>query len=154
MSSIHPIQLPLLIDPKQKRHVRSQFGALCYRFKNDQIEFLLITSRRTKRWILPKGWPENNMTPGESAANEAFEEAGARGKTDERPIGVYCYEKKVEFSTIYLCNVTVFSLKVQKILSDYPEKLERKRKWFSRLSAAKCVAEPGLAQLIKSFDES
>ena len=44
--------------------------------------------------------------------------------------------------------------KVQKILSDYPEKLERKRKWFSRLSAAKCVAEPGLAQLIKSFDES
>jgi 8-oxo-dGTP pyrophosphatase MutT (NUDIX family) len=154
MSSIDSIQLPLLIDPKKKRYIRSQFGALCYRFKNDQIEFLLITSRRTKRWILPKGWPENHMTPGESAANEAFEEAGVTGKSDERPIGIYCYEKKMEFSKNYSCIVTVFSLKVKKILSDYPEKLERKRKWFSRNSAAKCVAEPGLAQLIKSFDAS
>ena len=82
MSSIDSIQLPLLIDPKKKRYIRSQFGALCYRFKNDQIEFLLITSRRTKRWILPKGWPENHMTPGESAANEAFEEAGALDKLE------------------------------------------------------------------------
>ena len=90
MRSIDPIQPPILIEPNQKRQIRSQFGALCYRFKNDQIEFLLITSRDTKRWILPKGWPENNMTPGQSAANEAFEEAGVKGKSDERPIGVYC----------------------------------------------------------------
>lgn len=152
MSSTDPIQLPLLIEPNQKRQIRSQFGALCYRYKNDQIEFLLITSRRTKRWIIPKGWPENHMTPGDSAANEAFEEAGVRGKSDDRPIGVYCYEKKMEFGKKYPCMVTVFSLKVQKILSDYPEKLERKREWFGRISAAKCVAEPELAQLIKSFN--
>ena len=152
MSSIDPIQLPILIEPNQKRQIRSQFGALCYRFKNDQIEFLLITSRDTKRWILPKGWPENNMTPGQSAANEAFEEAGVKGKSDERPIGVYCYSKKMETDKNYSCIVIVFSLKVQKFLSDYPEKLERKRKWFDRNSAAECVAEPELSQLIKSFN--
>jgi len=154
MSRTDLIQLPLLIEPRQKRHVRSQFGALCFRFKNGKIEFLLITSRRTKRWILPKGWPENKMTPGESAANEAFEEAGVTGEHDERPIGIYCYNKKVEPGEILPCVVTIFSLKVKNILSNYPEKLERKRKWFTRENAAKSVAEPELAMLIKCFDAS
>jgi hypothetical protein len=94
------------------------------------------------------------MTPGESAANEAFEEAGVTGKHDERPIGIYCYNKKVEPGEILPCIVTIFSLKVQNILSNYPEKLERKRKWFTRENAAKSVAEPELAMLIKCFDAS
>ena len=90
MSIPKPTQLPLSIEPKQKRHARSQFGALCYRGSDGKIQILLITSRRTKRWIIPKGWPENDMTPGESAANEAVEEAGVAGKLRERPFGVYC----------------------------------------------------------------
>ena len=152
MSSTEPTQLQLSIETKQKRHTRSQFGALCYRVTDGKIQILLISSRRTKRWILPKGWPENGMTPGESAANEAMEEAGVTGKLNDRPLGVYCYEKKVDNGKNYPCVVTIYALKVKKTLVDYPEKSERHRKWFGRKDAAKRVLEPDLALLIKSFD--
>ena len=152
MSSSKPTQLALSIEPKQKRDARSQFGALCYRITDGKVQILLITSRRTKRWIIPKGWPENDMTPGESAANEAMEEAGVAGKLKERPFGVYCYEKTVEDGDNVPCIVTVYALKVKMILTDYPEKSERRRKWFSRKDASKHVFEPDLARLLKSFD--
>ena len=152
MSSSKPTQLALSIEPKQKRDARSQFGALCYRITDGKVQILLITSRRTKRWIIPKGWPENDMTPGESAANEAMEEAGVAGKLKERPFGVYCYEKTVEDGDNFPCIVTVYALKVKMILTDYPEKSERRRKWFSRKDASKHVFEPDLARLLKSFD--
>ena len=152
MSSSKPTQLALSIEPKQKRDARSQFGALCYRITDGKVQILLITSRRTKRWIIPKGWPENDMTPGESAANEAMEEAGVAGKLKERPFGVYCYEKTVEEGENYPCIVTVYALKVKMILTDYTEKSERRRKWFSPKDAAKQVLEPDLARLLKSFN--
>ena len=152
MSITKPVQLPLSIDAKQKRNARSQFGALCYRITDGKIQVLLITSRRTQRWILPKGWPENGMTPGESAANEAMEEAGVTGKINERPLGVYYYEKNVENGENYPCIVTIYALKVKKKWVDYQEKSERRRKWFSQKGAAKRVLEPGLALLIKSFN--
>ena len=152
MSSAKLIQLPLSIEKKQKRNARSQFGALCYRITDGKIRVLLITSRRTKRWILPKGWPENGMTPGESAANEAMEEAGVTGKLNERPLGVYYYNKNVDDGENYPCIVTVYALKVKNTWTDYQEKSERRRKWFSRKGAAKRVLEPDLALLIKSFD--
>ena len=152
MSSAKLIQLPLSIEKKQKRNARSQFGALCYRITDGKIRVLLITSRRTKRWILPKGWPENGMTPGESAANEAMEEAGVTGKLNERPLGVYYYNKKVDDGENYPCIVTIYALKVKNTWTDYQEKSERRRKWFSRKGAAKRVLEPDLALLIKSFD--
>ena len=152
MSITKLVQLPLSIDTKQKRNARSQFGALCYRITDEKIQVLLITSRRTQRWILPKGWPENGMTPGESAANEAMEEAGVTGKINERPLGVYYYEKTVENGENYPCIVTIYALKVKKKWVDYQEKSERRRKWFSQKGAAKRVLEPDLALLIKSFN--
>ena len=152
MSITKPVQLPLSIDTKQKRNARSQFGALCYRISDGKIQVLLITSRRTQRWILPKGWPENGMTPGESAANEAMEEAGVTGKLNERPLGVYYYEKNVGNGKNYPCIVTIYALKVKKNWADYQEKSERRRKWFSQKGAAKRVLEPDLALLIKSFN--
>ena len=154
MSITKPVQLPLSIDTKQKRNARSQFGALCYRITDGKIQVLLITSRRTQRWVLPKGWPENGMTPGESAANEAMEEAGVTGKLNERPLGVYYYEKTVKNGKNYPCIVTIYELKVQKTWADYQEKSERRRKWFSQKGAAKRVLEPDLALLIKSFNPS
>ena len=152
MSITKLVQLPLSIDAKQKRNARSQFGALCYRIIDGKIQVLLITSRRTQRWILPKGWPENGMTPGESAANEAMEEAGVTGKINERPLGVYYYEKTAENGENYPCIVTIYALKVKKTWADYQEKSERRRKWFSQKGAAKRVLEPDLALLIKSFN--
>ena len=154
MSITKLVQLPLSIDTKQKRNARSQFGALCYRITDEKIQVLLITSRRTQRWILPKGWPENGMTPGESAANEAMEEAGVTGKLNERPLGVFYYEKIVKNGENYPCIVTIYALKVKKIWAGYQEKSERRRKWFSQKGAAKRVLEPDLALLIKSFNPS
>ena len=152
MSVTKLTQLPLLIDTKQKRNARSQFGALCYSISDGKIRVLLVTSRRTQRWILPKGWPENGMTPGESAANEAMEEAGVTGKLNERPLGVYYYEKTVGSGKNYPCIVTIYELKVKKTWANYKEKSERRRKWFSQKGAAKRVLEPDLALLIKSFN--
>ena len=152
MTSAKPIQLPLSIETKQKRNARSQFGALCYRITDGKTQVLLITSRRSKRWILPKGWPENGMTPGESAENEAMEEAGVTGKINERPLGVYCYEKTLKNGENYPCIVTIYAMEVKKTWADYQEKSERRRKWFSQKGAAKRVLEPDLALLIKSFN--
>ena len=151
MSPSKPKSLPLSIDPTQKRMARAQFGALCYRVEEWAVQVLLITSRRTKRWIVPKGWPEHGLTPAESAANEAREEAGVTGKVKRRPIGVYGYEKNVENADSLPCIVTLYALKVKKQSDTYPEESERQRQWFCCEEAASRVAEPELARLIKAF---
>ena len=92
------------------------------------------------------------MTPGESAANEAMEEAGVTGKINERPLGVYYYEKTLKNGENYPCIVTIYAMEVKKTWADYQEKSERRRKWFSQKGAAKRVLEPDLALLIKSFN--
>lgn len=150
MSSSNLIPFPLSIPSEQKRETRSQFGALCYRVVDEKIQILLITSRRTKRWIIPKGWPENGMTPAEIVSTEASEEAGVRGKLSERPIGVYCYEKMISGEASLPCIVTVYPLKVKNLDTEYKEKNQRSRKWFTRKQAARRVDEPDLAALIKS----
>ncbi|MEL7345614.1 MAG: NUDIX hydrolase, partial [Pseudomonadota bacterium] len=73
--------------------MRTQFGALCWRIKNGETRILLVTSRRTKRWILPKGWPLHGATPAKAATREAWEEAGARGKARPICLGIYSYLK-------------------------------------------------------------
>ena len=68
-------------NPAVKRAVRVQYGALPYRFTHDaELEILLLTTRQSKRWIIPKGWPIKGLRPAKSAAREAFEEAGVRGR--------------------------------------------------------------------------
>ena len=151
MSPSKPKPLPISINPKQKRMARAQFGALCYRVEQGVVQILLITSRRTKRWILPKGWPEDGLTPAQAAANEAREEAGVTGKIKQRPIGVYSYEKHVENAGSLPCMVTLYALKVKTQCDSYPEQSERQRQWFSCEEAASRVAEPELARLIKAF---
>lgn len=152
MSIAGPKQLPISISQSQKRETRSQFGALCYRTKAGKLQFLLITSRRTKRWIIPKGWPENAMTPADVAAVEAYEEAGVKGKTHNQCLGVYSHEKYVSANVSYPVITMVYPLKVTKKLNKYPERADRRRKWFSAKKAAKRVCEPELAKIIKSFD--
>ena len=68
-------------------------GALVYRLKNDAVEFLLITSRGTGRWIIPKGWPMPGRTLAQAALREAYEEAGIRGIVETSSIGSYQYYK-------------------------------------------------------------
>ena len=89
-------QLPLSLDGGGKRDVRSQFAALCYRVKDGKTRVLLVTSRGTGRWIIPKGWPMDGKTPAETAAQEAWEEAGVTGKVQDMCLGLFSYRKTME----------------------------------------------------------
>lgn len=144
--------MPLNLGQVAKRDVRTQFGALVYRMRGDKPQVLLITSRGSRRWIIPKGWPMDGLTPTEAAAQEAWEEAGVRGKSSDACLGVYSYVKEHKEDTLYPCLVMVYPLKAKSWALTYPEKAERKRKWFSLKKAAKHVAEPELAQIIRDFD--
>jgi 8-oxo-dGTP pyrophosphatase MutT (NUDIX family) len=148
-------QRPVRLLGETKTGVRTQFGALCWRIRNDKVEVLLIQTRRRKRWIVPKGWPMEGTTPADAAATEAFEEAGVEGKVTPVCIGLYSYTKHPRSGEAPMpCMVAVFPLKAKKTLKNYPEKDQRKRKWVSLKKAAKMAAEPELAQILRHFDPS
>lgn len=140
------------MDASNKRDVRTQFAALCYRIHKDETQILLVTSRERGRWIIPKGWPVEGETPAQAAATEAYEEAGVEGKTFNVCLGLYSYTKIMEGSENLPCAVSVFPVKVKKILQTYPEMDERKRKWFSQKKAVARIREPELRKIIKHFD--
>ena len=145
-------QRPLRLSNGGKRGVRTQFGALCWRRRGDEIQVLLVTSRRRKRWIIPKGWPQDRVTPAKTAATEAWEEAGVEGKANATCLGIFSYDKTVTARQVAPCVVAIFPMRVKKLRRDFPEAAQRKRKWFSLAKAAKLVSEPELAAIIRRFD--
>ena len=144
-------QQPLRLMGGRKSDVRTQFAALCYREQKGKVQVCLVTSRGTGRWIVPKGWPVDNHTPAEAAATEAFEEAGLLGTAMPVCIGVFSYIKPLD-ETLTPCVAMVYPLLVKRSLSDWPERAERTRRWFSRKKAAARVAEPELRRIIEEFD--
>lgn len=153
MSLIKMKHPALRMEGSQKREVRTQFAALCFRVQEGRTQVLLVTSRNSKRWIIPKGWPIEDNTPAEAAATEAFEEAGVEGKTFNICLGLYSYTKFMGKDDDDLpCAVSVFPVKVQKVHKDWPEAGERSRKWFTLKKAASLVREPELRKIIKNFD--
>jgi 8-oxo-dGTP pyrophosphatase MutT (NUDIX family) len=149
LKSLHTREIEL--GDGGKTDLRTQFAALCYRIKDDKLQFCIVTSRRSKRWIVPKGWPMHGETPMDAAATEAFEEAGVRGKIYPRPIGVFSYYK-VRSQDELPCMAVVYPLKVKKILKRWPEDRERERKWVSRKKAAQMVDDPELSVIIQTFN--
>lgn len=143
-------QIPLKLSKVAKTTVRTQFAALCYRIRNDEVQICLITSRRTKRWILPKGWPMDNQTPAEAAATEAWEEAGLTGKPYDICLGVYNYTKIKTNGSLPILTL-VYPVKVRNVHSTWPEAHERKRRWMTPAKAAKKVKEPALKQIVANF---
>ncbi len=144
-------QNQIKLGDSAKTDLRTQFAALCYRIKDDKIQFCVITSRRTGRWIIPKGWPMDGETPMDAAATEAYEEAGLRGKISPRPVGVYSYYKTRTNEDELPCIAVVYPLKVKRELTKWPEKKQRQRKWLSRKKAAQIVDEPELREIILQF---
>jgi 8-oxo-dGTP pyrophosphatase MutT (NUDIX family) len=136
--------------PKKTRS-RTQFAALPYRIgENGQPEIMLLTSRETRRWVIPKGWPMKGVTPRDVAAREAFEEAGLVGRiAGKRPVGIFHYEKQLRTEQL-LCEVQVFLLWVDRQLEDWPEKGQREIRWFDPAEAAALVDEGGLAEIMRS----
>jgi len=143
---------PQRLDVSHKHDVRTQFGALCYRIRDGKVQILLITSRGSGRWIIPKGWPMDGETPAKAAATEAFEEAGVEGKVSNICLGIYSYSKDLPKSDNTPIVVAVFPFKVKNMLKKYPEAGQRKRKWVSINKAAALISEPELAPLISHFD--
>lgn len=128
--------------------MRRQYAALPFRRIGSHLEVLLITSRETGRWIVPKGWPKPRTRPEKMAAREAFEEAGLVGRIDARPLGHYRYDKRLKSGRIVLCEVAVYPLEVTAELDDWPEKHQRQKRWLLPVDAVRLVAEPGLAALM------
>ncbi|WP_298492139.1 NUDIX hydrolase [uncultured Maritimibacter sp.] len=144
-------QLPFRLRNVGKRDVRSQFGALPYRIREGKVQVMLVSSRGTGRWIIPKGWPMNRSTPAEAAAIEAYEEAGVTGRVHDGVIGFYTYSKK-EYGRRMPVVVAVFPLLVHRELMNWPERGQRQRKWVGRKKAAKLVDEPELKQILRAFE--
>ena len=138
-----------------RRPVREQYGALCYRVKKKRpsVEILLITSRDTGRWVIPKGWPMEGRTAAAAAAREAWEEAGVKGAVGAEPIGSYRYMKGLPEGLKVDCRVRVFPLAVADICKNFPEKDERRAEWVECAEAANRVQEPGLKTLILAFEQ-
>jgi 8-oxo-dGTP pyrophosphatase MutT (NUDIX family) len=133
--------------PRNRRHGR-QCAALALREADGEVQVLLVTSRETRRWVLPKGWTERRRDAAAQAAVEAFEEAGIRGAIGRKPIGSYGYLKRIENGRTLACEVEVFAMQVAEELEDWPEKAERERRWFSLPEAALAVEEGGLVTLM------
>ena len=127
-------------------------AALCWRQSRKGLRILLITSRDSGRWVIPKGWTMRNRTDPEAAAREAYEEAGLRGVISERSIGIYTYAKVLGPGRSVLCAVKVFPLEVREMLKKYPETGQRRARWFSPEKAAKRIAEPELKAIVRGFD--
>ncbi len=145
-------QKSLELSDHSKRDVRTQFGALCWRERRGSHEVLLVTSKRSKRWILPKGWPMDGATPAEAAMTEAWEEAGVIGKVKPICMGIYSYYKDLDGESNLPCVVAVFPVKVKSLAKDWPEADRRKRRWVSAKKAADLVQEPELAALLRKTD--
>jgi 8-oxo-dGTP pyrophosphatase MutT (NUDIX family) len=136
--------------PKMPRH--RQYGVIPVRVaRGGHLQVLLLTSRGTGRWVIPKGWPMSKRTPAGTAEREAFEEAGVKGALlSRRPIGSYRYMKNDEKFTGTIL-VRVFILAVEEQKKDWPEAHERRTRWFPAHRAATLVRERGLARLLQAI---
>lgn len=128
-----------------------QYGALPWRHTPEGLRVLLITTRTTRRWIVPKGWPIEGLPPHESAAIEAFEEAGVRGKVGEEMLGSFNHRKHLKTGQVIACRVHVFPLEVTETHPEWMEKNDREIQWCSIEEALAQVSDPALRRLIVKF---
>jgi len=125
----------------------SQSAVIPYRISKKGLEILLITSLKKKNWIVPKGYLEFNLTPFESAKKEAYEEAGVLGSNETLEVGSFKLDKPIGH-----CMIKVFTMEVYEVLEDYPEKNDRKRKWFTPEEAVEAISIPEIGEMIKELN--
>jgi len=131
---------------------RTQYAALPWRISEDEgVEILLATSRDTKRWVIPKGWPMKGRKPHIVAAIEAMQEAGLHGKIEKTKLGDYEYDKRLKGGASVACRVEVFALRVERQRKKWPEMGQRVTHWFPYAIAAEQVDEPKLRAIIRDF---
>lgn len=130
--------------------MRQQVGALPVRWTGDELRVLLVTSRETQRWIIPKGWRMRGRSNAEAAAQEALEEAGVRGRVRNKPIGRYVYAKR-RLGGTEDCKITTYLLEVTDELDAFPEMAERQRSWFTIAEAEACADDEGLRDILRTL---
>ncbi len=126
----------------------NQSGVVPYRINGDKLEVLLITSVKKKKWIIPKGYVEFNLSDFESAKKEAYEEAGVLGSNETIELGSFAAKKSNGTR-----HIKIFAMEVTKVLETYPEKEKRQRKWFPIEEAAKKISIPEVLNMILSLDK-
>ena len=144
-----------MAQARSKRTTRSetrQVAALPWRLEDGERRILMITSRETRRWVIPKGGRMVGKSDPEAAAQEAMEEAGVKGDVDTQSIGVFRYAKGLKDGGVRPCVVSVYPLEVLIQKGAWPEAHQRERRWMSLSEAADLVHEPDLAALIRDFD--
>lgn len=129
---------------------RPQCGVIAYR-RTPDLDVMLLTSRETGRWVIPKGGRMWDRTAQETAATEAYEEAGVVGDVAPIPLGTYDYVKYLKSGEGVACRVTVFAMAVTAQLDQWPEQDQRTTRWFAGAESAEQVHEPDLAALIRAF---
>jgi 8-oxo-dGTP pyrophosphatase MutT (NUDIX family) len=135
-------------QPKKLGRVIRQYAALPLADTDGEIKVLLITSRDSGRWVLPKGWAEKGLSGPELAAKEAYEEAGVVGEVSANRVGAYFYTKRLPQNAAVECRVDVFTMTVERLLDEWPEQYERTRQWFTVRQATMAVEEAGLIALL------
>jgi len=134
-----------------KSRPRKQYAALPYTVRDGELVVMLVTSRETRRWIIPKGWPEKRLQGYQVAELEAFEEAGLLGDAATTPLGSFDYRKRHKRTKERLCTVDVFALAVREELDEWPEKGQRDREWLTPQEAAARVSDSNLVELLLNF---
>jgi 8-oxo-dGTP pyrophosphatase MutT (NUDIX family) len=130
---------------------RLQYAALPWRLVGEDVEILLASSRDTRRWVIPKGWPMKGFKPHVAAAIEAREEAGLTGKIEKTKIGSFHYHKRLKNGADIHCRVDVFPMQVLRQAKHWPEQGQRVTQWFTYADAAEEVLEAELKALILAF---
>ncbi len=138
-----------MTNEKPKLRKAQQIAALPVHWDSKgRLRVLMVTSRETRRWIMPKGWEMDGKKPWTAAKIEALEEAGAVGYIADTSIGTYRYTKRMDDGEKVRCKVTVYPMVVERLKRRWKERKERNRHWFSLRKAAKLVEEPDLAKLL------
>jgi len=137
-----------LVEPVFRRPDFVQTAAICVRDGAIGREVLLVSSRGSKRWIVPKGWPMKHRTLAQAALQEAWEEAGVIGTVNETCLGTYSYRKMVKGGVPVTCNCDAFLVDVTQLADEWPEKAMRGRVWMSPSDASEAVAELGLKKIL------
>ncbi len=132
--------------------VQLQCGVLPFSITEDgEVRVMLVTTRRSRRWVIPKGWPMRNRTVADSAVREAYEEAGLLGSVvGDEPVGCYRYEKRRSARRAEIFEVSVFLFAVERQLAKWPEKAQRQTRWFDPAEASASVASAELADILDS----
>ena len=143
--------LDAVLGPIVRRPKSLQMAALCHRRSGGRKEYLLITSRDTGRWVIPKGWPIRGLNAAQTALREAWEEAGVKNSTStDAPIGTYRYLKRLANGKAVQVKTLVYSVAVKDLSEEFPEAHERTRKWVSAEEGARLVQEAELKSIFRA----